>query len=253
CISQGGGIKCGLMKKIRVYELAKNKGLSNHEVMEMLHKKGLKKVSAITYVDPQILEGSAKSGKPESGGAKVSHLFGKPSASNLAAAREPTLKPVMAEKKAPAAKPAETKKQETKTAAASAEQKKSVKKQPLPPKKERSSVAAIVAMVISVAALAAAGFLYSGLNSSMARVEKLSTDLQASMNRLDQTVTNNRGQLLDLQKDLAGTNQQIDRVKDMTFSSQLKSQSAVLSVIATQLNEPLRAKTRTLADNLAAF
>lgn len=241
------------MKKIRVYELAKTKGISNHEVIEMLHKKGLKKVSAITYVDPQILEGNAISGKLESVGAKVSHLFGKPSASSLAAARVPALKPVKAEKKAVAEKPAETKKPETKVAATSAASNKSEKKQPMTPKKGWPKVAAILAMVISIVALVTAGFLYNGINSSMARVEKLSTDLQASMNRLDRTVTDNHSQLLDLQKDVTSTNRQINRVKDMTFSSQLKSQSAVLSVISTQLNEPLRTKTKTLADNLAAF
>lgn len=242
------------MKKIRVYELAKNKGLSNHEVIERLRKKGLKKVSAITYVDPQILEKGAGSGKPEGVGAKVSHLFGKSSASSLAAARAPTLKTVTAEKKAPAEKPVKTKKPDAPAApAAPAAAKQKVEKKPGKPKKERAGVAAIAAMVVSIVALVTSGFLYSGYNSSMARVEKLSADLQASMSRLDQTVTDNSGQLIDLQKDVAGTNRQIDRVKEMTFSSQLKSQSAVLSVIATRLNEPLRSKTSALADSLAAF
>ena len=241
------------MKKIRVYELAKNKNLSNHEVIEMLRKKGLKKVSAITYVDQDILGGGVKSAKVEGGGAKVSHLFGKPSASNLAAVKAVALKPVAVDKKASAKKTAEVKKPETKVAAASAEPKKSEKKQPMPPKKEGSSVASIIAMVISIVALVTAGYLYSGFNSNMARLEKLSTDLQASINRHDQTVADNSGQLRGLKKDVAGTNRQIDEVRDMTFSSQLKSQSAVLAVIATQLNEPLRTRTKSLADNLAAF
>ena len=240
------------MKKIRVYELAKNKNLSNHEVIEMLRKKGLKKVSAITYVDPDILGGGSDSKKVESTGAKVSHLFGKPSASNLATVKAVALKPVSVEKKAVAKKNVEVKKPETKIAA-SAEQKKSVIKQTMPPKKEGVSVASIFAIVISIIALVTAGYLYSGFDSNMARMEKLSTDLQASMNRLDSTVTDNRAQLLGLQNDMTSANRQIDNVRDMTFSSQLKSQSAVLSVIATQLNEPLRTKTKSLADNLAAF
>ena len=261
CILHDGGIKYEFMKKIRVYELAKNKGLSNHEVIEMLHKKGLKKVSAITYVDPQILDKAAGSGKPEGVGAKVSHLFGKPPASSLATARAPALKPVTAEKKAPAEKSAKTKKPDANAApdapvapvAPAAAKQKADKKQTGKPKKERSNIAAIVAMVIGIVALVASGFLYSGFNTSMARLEKLSTGLQASVSRLDQTVTDNHGQLLNLQKDVASTNRQIERVKDMTFSSQLKSQAAVLAVIATQLDEPLRAKTKTLADNLSAF
>ena len=241
------------MKKIRVYELAKNMNLPNHEVIEMLRKKGLKKVSAITYVDPDILGGGIKSVKIEGGGAKVSHLFGKPSASNLATVKAVALKPLPAAKKAAAKKTAEVKKPETKVAAASAEPKKSEKKLPTLPKKEGSNVAAIIAMVISIVALVTAGYLYSGLSSSTARLEKLSTDLQASMNRLDQTVTDNRAQLLGLQQDVTSANRQIGEVRDMTFSSQLKSQSAVLSVIATQLNEPLRTRTKSLAANLAAF
>ena len=188
------------MKKIRVYELAKNKGLSNHEVIEMLRKKGLKKVSAITYVDPQILEKAAGSGKRESVGAKVSHLFGKSSASSLAAARAPTLKTVTAEKKAPAEKPAKTKKPDTPAApVAPAAAKQKVEKKPAKPKKERANVASIAAMVISIVALVTAGFLYSGYNSSMARVEKLSADLQASMNKLDETVTRSEEHTSELQ------------------------------------------------------
>lgn len=235
------------MKKIRVYELAKNRNLSNHEVIEMLQKKGLKKVSAITYVDPTILDGNVKSGKAESAGAKISHLFGKPSTSNLAAARAVELKPVKARKKAAA------KKDDAAAAAPAAAKQKTEKKQVMTPKKEGPSVAALAAIAISIVALLAVAYTFSGLNSGMARVEKLSTDLQASINRLDNTVTNNSGQLLDMQKDITTTNRQIDEVRDMTFSSQLKSQSAVLSVISTQLPEPLRSKTKRLADNLAAF
>jgi len=77
------------MKKIRVYELAKKKNLTNKEVMELLSKKGYGKLSAITYVDSSVLDDSPSG----SNKATVSHIF----AGRTAAAPATHLKPLPGE------------------------------------------------------------------------------------------------------------------------------------------------------------
>jgi hypothetical protein len=235
------------MKKIRVYELAKNKNLSNHEVIEMLKKKGFKKVSAITYVEPDVLDTRAQPGGMKNAGAKVSHLFGQPGSANLAAARTAPPVPVVTGKKEATERRVESEKGKTKEAATGK------KKPPVEPRKKGTNVLSILAAAFSLVVLVVAGYLYNDLNSNLARVERLTADIQTSMDRIDKTVTANRGQLLDIQMEVTSANRQIDRLAETAFTSQLKSQSAVLALLSTQLGKPLRAKTKTLADNLAAF
>lgn len=241
------------MKKKKVYELAKEKGLSNHAVIEILKKKGFKKVTAITYVPENVLDGSAGPDQMKSTGAKVSHLFGAPSRPGIATAvAKPSMQAVAEKKETPLKRP-DSEKPKSKEPAPAAAQKTAVKKATGGSKKEGSNVLSIVAMAVSVAVLLLAGFIYNGVDSNRARMEKLSTDLQASLNRMDETVTANRAQLLEVQKQVAGTNVKIDGIKAASIVSQLKSQSAVLGAIAANLDEPLRTRTKRLSENLAAF
>lgn len=236
------------MKKKKVYELAKAKGLSNHAVIEILKKKGFKKVTAITYVPEDVLDGAAGPEETKSFGAKVSHLFGSPSRPAAATAvAKPSVQAVAEKKETPAKRP-DNKKPKPKEAAPAAAQKAAGGS-----KKEGSNVLSIVAMAVSVAVLVLAGFIYNGVDSNRARMEKLSTDLQASLNRMDETVTANRAQLLEVQKQVAGTNVKIDGIKAASIATQLKSQSAVLGALVTNLDEPLRTRTKRLSENLAAF
>lgn len=241
------------MKKKKVYELAKEKNLSNHAVIEILKKKGFKKVTAITYVPEDVLDGSTGPDEPKGIGAKVSHLFGLPSRSGIATAvAKPSMRAVAEKKETPAKRP-DNKKPKVKEPAPVAAQKETPKKTAGGSKKEGSNTLSIVAMAVSVAVLLLAGFIYNGVSTNRARMEKMSVDLQASLNRMDETVTANRAQLLEVQKQVAGTNVKIDGIKAASIASQLKSQSAVLGLLAANLAEPLRTRTKRLSENLAAF
>ncbi|GMT41644.1 MAG: hypothetical protein IEMM0002_0055 [bacterium] len=259
------------MKKIRVFELAKIKRLSNRAVIEILKKKGVKKVSAITYVSSDALDKRIPSKEEKRHGGKVSHLFG--AVRRMSIATAPGQMARAAARPDESVRPASTKTHSVKSgkrvdvadvikkpkSAArpaglrqtqpDASQKGADIKAGAGLKGKGWNIPAIASMVLSAILMVVVGYLYFDMRSERARFAGMSV----SMDRIDKTVAANSAQLRDVKNQVADANGRIDGLKRASWTSRLKSQSAVLGALSASLDEPLRSRTRTLASRLAEF
>jgi len=190
------------MKKIKVYELAKEKKLSNKAVIEILKRKGFTKVSAITYVDPTVLDDNS----PSSSG-KVSHIFSAPShpVSSAAKARkiEAVPAPAPAPKPAPAEKP---KKTEEKKPVKTAAEKTAEKRKPIPAdgKKEKSFLEIITAAA-AIIAIMVGGMAYMQVRTNRGLIGTVNSGLstfQASASKLGNITLDNRAEIVRMRSEM---------------------------------------------------
>jgi cell division protein FtsL len=278
------------MKKIKVYELAKEKKLSNKAVIEILKRKGFTKVSAITYVDPTVLDDNS----PSSSG-KVSHIFSAPShpVSSAAKARRIEAVPAPAPKPAPAEKP---KKTEEKKPVKTAAKKTAEKRKPIPSdgKKEKSFLAIITAAAAIIAIMVAGmaymqvrtnrgliGTVNSGLSafqSSASKLGEITLDnraeivrmrsemkdevarLDKSVSGLDKNVNDLDKSVSELDKNMNGLNQRFSSLSGRVagaeiapLQSRLKAETTVLRALSEKMPDPLKSRTMNLADRLSQF
>jgi len=278
------------MKKIKVYELAKEKKLSNKAVIEILKKKGFTKVSAITYVDPTVLDENI----PSSSG-KVSHIFSAPShpVSSAAKARRIEAVPAPAPKPASAEKPKKAEeKKPVKTAAKKTAEKR--KTQPADGKKKKSFLELITAAAAIIAIMVAGmaymqvrtnrnliGTVNSGMSvfqSSASRLGKIMLDnraeiirmrsemkdeitrLDQSVSGLDKNVNDLDKSVSELDKNMSGLNQRFSGLSGRMagaeiapLQSRLKSEAIVLRALSEKMADPLKSRTLNLADRLSQF
>lgn len=234
------------MKKVRVYELAKTKNISNQKAIELLKKKGISKASAITYVDPHVIDDVFQADR--SAATKVSHLF-----KSARAVSPPRQASALAASVAPpqakaVSNPVNRPTEKTKNAA----KKKTV---PKVEKKDRNFIPAF-ALAIGLAALVVSGFLYLKTQAESVLLKQVSIDLkslQGSVDKVNTTVTANRAQMFDMQQDVNGVTKRLDKIKRQALVSQMNLQGAILRTLSGNLGEPLRGKTLSLARHLSAF
>jgi len=190
------------MKKIKVYELAKEKKLSNKAVIEILKRKGFTKVSAITYVDPTVLDENS----PASSG-KVSHIFSAPShpVSSAAKARriEAVPVPAPAPKPAPAEKP---KKTEEKKPVKTAAKKTAEKRKPIPAdKKKEKSFLAIITAAAAIIAIMVAGMAYMQVRTNRGLIGSVNSGMsafQSSASKLGDITLDNRAEIIRMRSEM---------------------------------------------------
>ncbi len=188
------------MKKIKVYELAKEKKLSNKAVIEILKRKGFTKVSAITYVDPAVLD----EGAPSSSG-KVSHIFSAPShaVSSAAKARKIEAVPSPAPKPAPAEKPKKpAEKNPVKTAPKKVAEKR--KAEPADEKKKQSFLALITAAA-AVIAIMVGGMAYFQVRTNrwlISNVNNGMSTMRSSASRLSEITLDNRAEIIRMRSEV---------------------------------------------------
>lgn len=255
------------MKRIRVFELAKRKNISNREIIEILGRKGFKKLSAITYVNPDVMD-DAPERKEKKRMEPVSHLFGIPGRGSATAAQPLKQLAPISKAGAPPVKMRSAKKEKkvsagkAKSAARPASllqipqdgsQKDAWRKTGAPAGKEGKSKAAIAAMALGVALLAAVGFLYMEMRSQRAMFAGMGSELKASVSRIDTAVTANSKQITQVEEQVNSVSGKMEHLKRTGLISNLKSQSAVLGALSKNLDEPLKSKTRALALRLAEF
>lgn len=249
------------MKRIQVFELAKKKNISSREVIEILGRKGFKKVSAITYVNPDVMD-SAPERNEKKRMEPVSHLFGVPGRGGSVATAQKKLAPI--KKAAPSVK-TEPGKKEKKVAAVkakSAARPASLRQTPQDGSqksaassgKKGKNKAALTAMALGLALLVAAvGFLYTELRSQKAMFASMGAELKADAGRIDSAVTANSKRIAQVEEHLKRVNGDMKHIKRAGLISNLKSQSAVMGALSKNLDEPLKSKTRALANRLAKF
>lgn len=257
------------MKKIRVFELAKKKNISSREVIEMLGRKGFKKVSAITYVNPDVIDNTPKH-EVKKRVEPVSHLFGVPGRGNTATARP--LKKLAPINKAAAppvkihsgkkGKKAVAKKIKSAARPASLRQipqdsspKTTWKKTGAPSGKEGKNKTAFAAIGLGLALLllVATGFLYMEMRSQRSMFASMGSELKTSVGRVDNAVVANSKQIKELDERVKGVSGEMEQLKRAGLISKLKSQSAVLGILSRNLDEPLKSTTGALAVRLAEF
>jgi len=112
---------------------------------------------------------------------------------------------------------------------------------------------AAVAMLLSLAVLILSGFLFNEMRTNSAEMARLTGELRASINKLEEATTGNSAQLMDVRQEVADTKQEINGLKTASLASRLKSRSAVLAGLAQNLDGPLKVQTTSLADKLASF
>ncbi len=246
------------MKKIRVFELAKARKITTKELIKLLEKKGLKKVRAITYVDPGIIGVSkpiAATSKPAKPGVKVAHISTAPShqgalaeAVKLEPVRESSPEKVLAArmKKEEAAqkKPQAKKKNDSKN-------EKGGWKWP-----EASTVVAGFAIILVLALAAKVGMLNQQVIAEKAQIASLGAGLDSaklSVEKLGVKISTNTAGVDSLKEAVSGLSSKVAGVESSILTSQLKSQAVVIKGLSSDIGGPLKAQTIAFAERLSAF
>jgi hypothetical protein len=203
--------------KIRVFELARAKNISIGQVVELLAQKGIHNASAITYVEPDILDDVVQSN----------------TAQQQAAPEENPPRPAM-----PPRKPVEDRwRNEPKVA-------------------ERESPLALVTLGLSIVALIMVALLFFSERSDRSEMKDLTAEvnlLKAGNAKVEDMVINNRAQILDVRDQLTGIEKRFYEFKRSSLVSQLKSQGVVIRALSENMKEPMKNKALSLANHLSTF
>ncbi|MBI5178910.1 MAG: hypothetical protein HZA04_06585 [Nitrospinae bacterium] len=217
--------------KIRVFELAKAKGVSIAQAVDLLARKGVAGATAITYVEPNILDDVPDLPPAES----------RPAASQTpdeaAAAREALLR-------------------QRSSAIAAGLSRKATEEYSAYRPPERDNSLALVATGISVIALVFVGYLFFSERSDRSEIRELSAELglvKSGNAKIEDIVINNRAQILDLKDEVSGMEKRLYEFKRASLVTQLKSQGVVIRALADSLKEPLKGKAQTLSNHLSTF
>ncbi len=248
------------MKKIRIYELAKKKKLTSKEVIKRLSKKGQKKLSAVSYVDSTALDGDSGSGSPDAKG-KVSQLF---KDTRRGFSPPGVVRPMTSLAEKVVQPKVQSQPQAQKQTGKGQKQKTAAKASPAARAKGTSGTGLPLAAVgLSLAVLLILGFLYTGMQADRTQIKAINTSLgqlNAQVAAIDESVITNRAQLLDMRGQMAAVSGQLNdlntRFADSGRASlvaQLKTQGSVISVLAKNLDEPLKTRTMGLAVRLSSF
>ncbi|MEE8483861.1 MAG: translation initiation factor IF-2 N-terminal domain-containing protein [Nitrospinota bacterium] len=253
------------MKKIRIYELAKKKKLTSKEVIKRLSKKGRKKLSAVSYVDPAALDGDIGGSGSTVAKGKVAQLF-----KNTQHGFSPpgAVRPVtsLAEKVVqPKAQPKPPSQPQTQKRTGKGQKQKTAAKASTASRAKGTSGTGLplAAVGLSLAILLILGFLYTGMQADRTQIKAINTSLgqlNAKVAAIDESVITNRAQMLDMRGQMAAVSGQLNdlnkRFADSSRASlvaQLKTQSSVISVLAKNLDEPLKTRATGLANRLSSF
>lgn len=218
------------MKKIRVFELAKGKGLSINQAVELLARKGVANASAITYVDADILNDlpdtpareSAASPAPPEAAATVDE------ARNASAALAQRLS-----------------RREYGADSAAVRRDGSV-----------GNMTALLAVVLSIVTLTLTAFVFLSERDDRAELHQAVADLaiiKASSVKMEEVVVNNRAQIMEMRDQVSGMEKRIYEFKRSSLLAQIKSQGVVLRALSEGLQEPLKGKALSLSTRLAQF
>lgn len=237
------------MKKIRVYELAKKKKISAKEAVKLLKKKGFKKISAVSSVHPNALDDAVKSDVAQK--SNVSHLFGVRSGALVTASALPA-SPLAKKSEQPVAK-----------SGRAGSQKKAAKAKPptvkQPAKEDKGGGGyglSLTAIGLCMALLVLMGFLYTTMRADRSQLSAIGANLgklEAAISRIDDSVTANRAQLLDLRGQVSDVTNNLADSNRVALNARLKSQGAVIGSLAQDLKGPLKGKTQELAQRLSSF
>lgn len=232
------------MKKIRVHELAKKKNLTSAEVIKLLKKKGLKKITASSSVDPDILDKKPGKRPPEN---NISQIFPVSLGSGALASKAMRItalkkeNPVPRPSKRDASKGAGPKRSAAKAASMSNPDKEQGKGKRFPYD--------LVAAIASIVALLLVGAVYFGQRSDRAALADVDSGLgevQGTVAELKDNVTRNQAAIMDI-------NDKIISSDAASLKSRLKSEATVLKALSGNFKEPLRSGIDNLADGLSAL
>lgn len=206
--------------KIRVFELARAKNISIGQVVELLAQKGIHNASAITYVEPDIMDdvAQANAAQPQQ---------------RAAPEENPPPRPAM-----PPRKNAEDRwRNEPKVA-------------------ERESPLALATLGLSIVALIMVALLFFSERSDRSEMKDLTAEvnlLKAGNAKVEDMVINNRAQILDVRDQLTGIEKRFYEFKRGSLVSQLKSQGVVIRALSENMKEPMKNKALSLANHLSTF
>ncbi len=206
--------------KIRVFELAKAKNLSIGQVVGLLAQKGMPSASAITYVEPDILDDLPQE--------------------QIAAGQEPQRASTE-----PTARPAAPRKIADNRW-----------RQEPPYVAERESPLAMVSMGLAVVSLIMVAFLFFSERTDRSEIKDLTAEvnlLKAGGAKVEDMVINNRAQILDVRDQLTGIEKRFYEFKRNSLVTQLKSQGAVIRALSDNMKEPLKSKAMSLSNHLTTF
>lgn len=114
----------------------------------------------------------------------------------------------------------------------------------------------LFALAFGLMALLVAGFLYVKVQAESVITKHLTTsvsEMRGTVDRIDETVAVNRTEMLEMRQEVGTMTKRFDQLRRESLLSELKSQGAVLKALSGNLKEPMRTRTLSLAEQLAAF
>ena len=217
------------MRKIRVFELAKAKDLPISRAVELLARKGIVDATAITYVDADIL-GDLPDVQRASAASPAPPAVGEPAEEARAASGELAQRLLRRDHG------------------------------PDPAAARRDggvgNMTALLAVVLSIVTLALTAFVFLSERDDRAELRLAVADLaavKASSVKVEEIVTNNRAQIMEMRDQVSGMEKRIYEFKRSSLLAQIKSQEVVLRALAENLQEPLKGKALSLSTHLAQF
>lgn len=233
-LSEAGG-KCGIIrrmeKKVRVFELARAKNIGIARTVELLTERGIPNASAISYVDPAVLDdvpGASRTPAPNAP-AGEKRTFGDESAMG---------------------------RQMHQSRSAALDARYGAGERDHGRGGESSRMVSLLAVGLSVITVMLAGFVFLSEREDREELRKIAVDVAAvkgSMGKIEEVAANNRAQIMEMRDQVSGMEKRIYEFKRSSLLVQLKSQGVVLRALSENLNDPLKGKVQALVSRLSSF